>query len=91
MKRFSAKAFLSLALILTLLVSLCAPAFAAKVMVSPQNLTVDGKNIKCEKYNIDDRNYFKLRDLAELLNGTTSQFDVDYDAATKTMLVTTGK
>ena len=90
MKRFSAKAFLSLALILTLLVSLCAPAFAAKVMVSPQNLTVDGKNIKCEKYNIDDRNYFKLRDLAELLNGTTSQFDVDYDAETNTMLVTTG-
>ena len=90
MKRFSAKAVLSLALILMLLVSLCAPAFAATTVLSTQALKVNDKDIDCEKYNIDGNNYFKLRDLAELLNGTNSQFDVDYDAATQTMVVTTG-
>ncbi len=92
MKRFSAKTILSIALILTLLLSLGAPALAAQdsVVVSRQNLTVNGKAITCEKYNINWSNYFKLRDLAELLNGTNSQFDVDYDEETKTMIVTTG-
>ena len=90
MKRFSAKAVVSLALILMLLVSLCAPAFAAKTVLSTQNLKVNGENVDCEKYNIDGRNYFKLRDLAALLDGTASQFDVDYDTATNTMIVTTG-
>jgi sirohydrochlorin cobaltochelatase len=90
MKRFSAKAVVSLALILMLLVSLCVPAFAATTVLSTQNLKVNGKDINCEKYNIDGNNYFKLRDLAEVLDGTNSQFDVDYDEASKTMVVTTG-
>ena len=32
-------------------------------------------------YKIDGANYFKLRDLAMLLNGSAKQFAVDYDAA----------
>ena len=44
----------------------------------------------CDRYNINDRNYFKLRDLAALFNGTANQFDVDYDAEAKAMIVTTG-
>ena len=64
---------------------------AGRVMLSPQNLTVDGKAAACEKYNIDDRNYFKLRDLASLLSGTGSQFEVGYDAATATVSITTGQ
>ena len=42
MRRFSTKAVLALALVLTLLVGLCAPAFAAEPQVSRQTLTVDG-------------------------------------------------
>ncbi len=91
MRHSRAKALVSIALILMLVLTLCAPAFAETTMLSKQKLTVDGKAIECEKYNIDGYNYFKLRDLAELLNGTTSQFDVDYDEATKTMIVTTGE
>ena len=90
MKRFSAKAVMSLVLIVMLLASLCVPAFAATTVLSTQALVVNETPVDCEKYNIDGNNYFKLRDLAELLNGTTSQFDVDYDEATKTMVVTTG-
>ena len=91
MKRFSSKAVLALALILVLLVSLCAPAFAVTTVVSPQKLTVDGKDVVCEKYNIDGSNYFKLRDLAALLDGTTSQFNVDFDKDKREVYVTTGE
>ena len=62
-----------------------------KAVLSPQGLKVDGKDIDCEKYNIADRNYFKLRDLAQLLSGTGSQFQVGYDEETKTVSITTGQ
>ena len=64
---------------------------ATSAVLSPQKLAVDGKNIDCEKYNIGGSNYFKLRDLAQLLNGTGSQFGVGYDAASSTVTITTGE
>ena len=85
---------LSVLLVLCLLLSVCvAPvALAAGVTVlSTQNLAVDGKTIPCEKYNIDGSNYFKLRDMAYLLNGTGSQFAVGWDAASSTVSITTGQ
>ena len=67
--------------------------FAAsfKIVMSPQKLSVNGINVDCEKYNIDGSNYFKLRDLAEALNGTDSQFEVGYDNDAKLISITTGK
>ncbi|MBR4691888.1 MAG: trypsin-like peptidase domain-containing protein [Oscillospiraceae bacterium] len=65
-------------------------AGAAAVVLSPQKLTVDGRPISCEKYNIDGSNYFRLRDIAYLLSGTASQFEVGYDEATRTVTVTSG-
>ena len=62
----------------------------AGAVLSPQKLTVDGEAVECEKYNIGGRNYFKLRDLAYLLNGTGSQFGVGYNEATATVSITTG-
>ena len=59
-------------------------------VLSPQKLTVDGKAVDCEKYNIGGSNYFKLRDLASLLSGTGSQFGVDFDEAAATVRITTG-
>lgn len=60
------------------------------VLLSLQNLDVNGKSVKCEAYNIDGSNYFKLRDVAKLLDGTSSQFQVEWDANTSTIKVTTG-
>ena len=91
MRRTPARTVLTLLLAVVMLLGLAAPAFAAKTVLSKQKLTVNGANVECEKYNIDGYNYFKLRDLAELLNGTSSQFNVDYDSAAKQMLVTTGE
>ena len=90
MKRTPAKTMFALLLAVVLVLGLAAPALAANTMRSVQNLTVNGEAVECEKYNIDGYNYFKLRDLAKLLDGTNSQFNVDYDQAAKMMIVTTG-
>ncbi|NLG26251.1 MAG: hypothetical protein GX558_12905 [Clostridiales bacterium] len=69
------------------------PAFVipvpAKVVVSNQALTVDGQAVDVQAYNIDGANYFKLRDLAALLTGSGSQFNVGYEAPN--VIVTTGE
>ena len=83
------KRSLALALILALFLSLSVPALAFTAQRSAQNLSVDGQTVACEKYNIDGSNYFKLRDLAQLLNGTGSQFDVGWDEANGVVSVTT--
>ena len=84
------KKTLILALLLSLLLALAVPASAVNhVERSAQSLTVDGKTVACDKYNIDGSNYFKLRDMAQLLNGTGSQFDVGWDEAKKLVSITT--
>ena len=88
------KKFLSILLILVLvmgLLSVGAAAAGPKVMLSKQNLWVDGERIACEKYNINDENYFKLRDIAYLLNGTGSQFSVNWDQENQVISVVTGE
>ena len=49
-------------------------ALAAKPTYS--RVMVNNKNIHFDAYNINDNNYFKLRDLAYVLNGTEKQFEV---------------
>lgn len=52
-------------------------------MLSTQRLTVDGAEKAIDHCNIDGYNYFKLRDLACLLNGTANTFNVTYDPAAR--------
>ena len=40
---------------------------------------VDGKEVQFEAYNINGNNYFKLRDIAKVLSGTSKQFEVTWD------------
>ena len=72
-----------LPIILTLLLVCIAVSYAsaANVVASPQNLSVDGVDADCDKYNIDGSNYFKLRDLAAALKGLDSEFAVTWNAA----------
>ena len=46
-----------------------------------QNILLNAKEVKCEVYNIKGSNYFKLRDVAAILNGTSAQFSIEYDGA----------
>lgn len=54
-------------------------------------LTANGVLQNPTVYNIDGNNYFKIRDLAAILNGTEKQFSVGYDATLKSVTVTTGQ
>ena len=86
------KKLLSMLLVVVLLLALCPSVLAAhEVMRTAQKLTVNGSYISCDIYNIDGSNYFKLRDLAALMNGTRSQFAVGYDEATRTVSITLGE
>ncbi len=79
-------------LLVLLLVCAAAPcASAAHVTPSPQLLSVDGVDADCDKYNIDGSNYFKLRDLAQLLSKTDSCFSVSFDAQSNAVTVASGK
>ena len=83
------KKLLALVLILVFSLALCVPAAAFSAQLSAQNLVVNGAAVACEKYNIDGSNYFKLRDLAMLLSGTGSQFDVGWDSVGGVVSITT--
>lgn len=87
---------LSVILALVLALALCTVSFAAapafsKAQVSPQTIIANGESVAMEVYNIDGSNYFKLRDIAMLLNGTESGFSVDYDAEKCEMITETGE
>lgn len=44
-----------------------------------QNITVDGKSFKVQGYNINNLNYFKLRDLAMIFKDSRSKFGIGTD------------
>ena len=58
---------------------------------SSQKVYLNGKEVAFDAYNIDDYNYFKLRDLAYVLNDTGKQFEVGWDSAKNAISLTIGK
>lgn len=44
-----------------------------------QKIFLNSEEVKCEVYNVNGNNYFKLRDIAAILNETTAHFSVEYD------------
>lgn len=65
-------------LVLTLLIS--KTVFAAETAVKTSSkVIVDGVEKFFDAYNINDSNYFKLRDIAFVLNGTSKEFGVNWD------------
>ena len=52
---------------------------------------VNGEQKPCAAYYINGNNYFKLRDLAYALNGTTQQFSVDWDEQRRSVMLTSGQ
>ena len=69
------------------------PAKPAGPSANPTNskVLVNGKEVAFDAYTIDGSNYFKLRDLAFVLNGTEKQFSVGYDNEKKSVTATTGE
>jgi hypothetical protein len=65
----------------------------AAVMATPTNaaVLVDGKSVSFAAYNINDYNFFKLRDIAFMLSGTRKQFSVGWDAGKSVISLASGK
>ncbi len=62
------------------------------VKYSKQNMTLDGKALdNLEAYLIDGHNYFKLRDIAKLADGTNSKFAVNWNADKKMISLVKGQ
>jgi hypothetical protein len=61
-----------------------------EIVRTSMTIKVNGEVKAIEAYNVDGSTYLKLRDVAFTLNGTGSQFSVDYDEATKTINCVTG-
>lgn len=85
------KKLLSVLLAAALVLGLHVSASAARVVRTNQRFVANGQTVDCEIYNIDGSNYFKLRDLAQLMSGTDSRFSVSYDAGTGTVSLVTGE
>lgn len=68
-----------------------ARATTVKVVPSTHHVEVNGKEVNPQAYNIGGYNYFKLRDLAYLLNGTTMSFNVTWDSANKAVNMISGQ
>nr|WP_297275345.1 SpoIID/LytB domain-containing protein [uncultured Agathobaculum sp.] len=66
---------------------------SASVKISPSThkVSLDGQSVTPQGYNIEDNNYYKLRGIAYLLNGTDSQFNVTWDAANNSIVLTSGE
>lgn len=84
--------FLSLALLLSVIsVTTTTAAAASKVALpSGSSIRVNGGQTAFQAYTIDSNNYFKLRDIAMALKGTTKQFAVGYDGTNNAITLTTG-
>ena len=52
---------------------------------------VNGKKVTFDAYNIGGNNFFKLRDLAYVLSGTTKQFEVTWDSGKNAINLLRGK
>lgn len=82
-----------LAWILTTIMALSAVPVYAGVPAAPtaSKVTVDGQSKAFEAYNINDNNYFKLRDIAYVLNGTDASFSVGWDDVANSIALVKGE
>ncbi len=97
------KRLITAAMTLSLCFALLAPAAAqpenARRAIATNNLIVvsnstdlpDAHAVHPAVYKIDGANYFRLRDVAMLLNGSAKQFSVVYDDETKSVSIVPGE
>ena len=87
------KKLLSILLAVTLMFSvLMTGALAASTAVpTSASVLVNGSAVSFEAYNINDNNYFKLRDLAKALSRTEKQFEVGWDGVNNAISLTSSK
>ncbi|MFI3226590.1 MAG: hypothetical protein R3Y09_04170 [Clostridia bacterium] len=63
---------------------------AGTANITTSKVLVDGVEVAFEAYNINDNNYFKLRDIAYVLMGTDKQFQVEWSNEMNAINMLTG-
>ena len=66
-------------------------AAAQKAQLNNMPVLVYDKAIGVEAYNINDNNYFKLRDVAQALTGREKSFEIQYNNDTNSIYISTGQ
>lgn len=61
------------------------PAAAATAKPTSAKVMVNGKQVAFDAYEINDNNYFKLRDIAKVLTGSEKQFEVTWNESAKSI------
>ena len=89
------KSILAFLLMTGMILTMTMPVFAVVPVTETARPTsstvlVNGENVAFDAYNINDNNYFKLRDLAFILSGTEKQFEVSWDGANNAIILTSG-
>lgn len=64
---------------------------AVDAVVSSMKVTVDGKEVAFDAYNINGNNYFKIRDVAFALNGSQKPFEVVWSQEKQAISMYSGK
>ena len=82
------KLIVSTALAFALAAGMAAGAVDQTAKATTSKVLVDGKEISFTAYEINDYNYFKLRDIAAAVNGSAKQFAVGWDAAANAISLT---
>lgn len=55
------------------------------------SMIVNGNKVELNAYNIENNNYFNIRDLASVLNGSRRKFDIVWDNEKDAINIVTGK
>lgn len=74
-----------------ILLTVSAGAADASAVKSPHSFEVDRQPQDVAAYTIDGNNYFKLRDIASILNGSEKQFEIVWDNAEQTIEIKSGQ
>lgn len=67
------------------------PATTATANPTSAKVLVNGEAIAFDAYEINNNNYFKLRDIAKVLSGSEKQFEVTWDGAKNTISLISGQ
>lgn len=75
----------------SLLAVMVTAAGAVNATPTENTIYVDGTKVNGAAYMINDNNYFKLRDIAAMVNGSAKQFEVSWNETAKRIDLTTNK
>jgi len=67
------------------------PDNVPNITPTASTVLVNGRNIAFQAYNIDGYNFFRLRDIAYVLNGTSAQFNISWIEDANTIALDTGQ